>query len=216
MYSQKLLTYQFFHKKVLASLLISKELCPQLKTLPSLINVTLTFNTLKLYDINLLTINALMFLLFGQYPKPIFDKKLAKYRKSKISFMLTFSKKVSLYMFFKIYLLSLSRQNEFTGYTFKTIFFIIPQQLFSFPVKNLMTFYLIDYLYGQQPKNILTVKQQFTLNINCSFAKNSYLNMDFLKLNNLPLFFDNDFTNQVPNPNTLETETEPVLTNVTK
>lgn len=191
MYSHKNLTYQFFQKKLLASLLISKqEMISSLKTLPVLVNVSFTFNTIKFYDINLLTINALLFLVFGQYPKTIFNKKLAKYRKRKISFTLSFSKKKALYMFNKLYFLSLSRQNEFTGYTFKTIFFIIPQQLFSFPVKSLLTLYLIDYLYGQQTKNILTVKQNFTLNVNCSFVQNSYLNMDFLKLINLPLFFD--------------------------
>jgi len=196
MYSHKDLIYQFFHKKLLASLLISKENINTLKTLPVLMNVSFTFNTLKFYDINLLTINALLFLVFGQYPKTIFNKRLAKYRKSKISFTISFSKKNALYIFHKLYLLSLSRQNEFTGYIFKTVFFIIPQQLFSFPVKSLITFYLIDYLYGQQTKNILTVKQNFTLNVNCSFFQNSYLNMDYLKLINLPLFFDSYFIEQ--------------------
>jgi hypothetical protein len=195
--------YQFFQKKLLASLLISKqEMISSLKTLPVLVNVSFTFNTIKFYDINLLTINALLFLVFGQYPKTIFNKKLAKYRKRKISFTLSFSKKNALYMFNKLYFLSLSRQNEFTGYTFKTIFFIIPQQLFSFPVKSLLTLYLIDYLYGQQTKNILTVKQSFTLNVNCSFLQNSYLNMDYLKLINLPLFFDSYLIQQNNNEDT--------------
>lgn len=196
MYSHSLLIYQYFHKKLLASLLISKEQILNFNDIPNLLNLTFTFNTLKTYDINLLTINALLFLIFGQYPKIIFNKNLAKYRKSKITFLFTFSKKKALYNFLKLYLLSLSRQNDFTGYFFKTIFFIIPQTVFSFPVKNLMTLYLIDYLYSQQPRNILTVKQQFTLNINCCFANQNYLNMDYLKLINLPLYFDSYFSSE--------------------
>ena len=144
LYSHKLSLYQYVHKKLIASLYISKHLNPTLKTLPNFLNVTVAFNTIKNFDVNLLTINALLFLVLGQYPKPIFKKKLAKYRKSKITFMLTFSKKNSLYFYNKLYLLFLSRQTEFLGYTFKTIYLIVPQQVYSFPIKSLLTFYLID------------------------------------------------------------------------
>jgi hypothetical protein len=191
--------YQFFHKKLLASLFISKELTPHLLELPGFLNITLTFNTLKTYDINLLTLNALLFLIFGQYPKSIFDKKLAKYRKSKISFKISFSKKNTLYFFLKLYFLCLSRQPEFDGFLYKTMFFIIPPKVYSFSSKSVLIFYLIDYLYTQQPKNLLTVKQKFTLNINCSFLQKSFHNLDYLSLINLPLFFDTEFTESVQN-----------------
>lgn len=194
MYSSKKITRHFIEKKLLASLLISKDFVPQLRNLPNLKNLTVTFNTIKNYDINLLTINSLLFLLFGQYPKIVFNKKLAKYRKSKISFSITFSTKNALYFLLKLHFLTISRQNEFTGYLYKTIFFIIPPKQFTFPVKSLNVFYLIDYLYGQQPKNILTVKQRFTLNVNCSFNKKSLNNLDILRLVNVPLNLDPQFS----------------------
>ncbi len=211
MYSQKLALYQFVHKKLIASLYISKHLNPALTTLPTFLNVTVAFNTLKIFDVNLLTINALLFLVFGQYPKPIFKKKLAKYRKSKITFMLTFSKKNSLYFYNKLYLLFLSRQTEFVGYTYKTVFLIVPQQVYSFPIKTLLTFYMIDYLYGQQTKSILTVKQQFTLNVNCCFNNSSFFTMDYLRLMNLPLFFDSLLTEEQKKNLTVKQELEESL-----
>lgn len=201
MYSAKTITYHYLEKKLLASLLISKDFIPHLRDLPKLQTLTVTFNTLKNYDINLLTINSLLFLLFGQYPQIIFNKKLAKYRKSKISFSIKFSTKTALYQLLKLHFLAVGRQNEFTGYLYKTIFFVIPPRQFAFPLKTLSVFYLVDYLYGQQPKNILTVKQQFTLNVNCSFKTRDFKNMDLLRMINVPLILDTDFsvqTNEKP------------------
>jgi hypothetical protein len=189
---QKYNIYKFFQQKVLASLYISKEIDPKLLEIPTFLNITITFNSLKVYDINLLTINALLYLMFGQYPACIFNKKLAKYRKSKISFKLSFSKKEALYCFSKLFLFCLSRQPDFVGYFLKTNFFLLPVsfQNYTFPVKTLHIFYILEYLYSQQPKNLLIVKQPFTLNVNCSFQNYQNFNLNYLTASNIPFIFE--------------------------
>jgi hypothetical protein len=183
--------YNFIHQKLLASLFISKEKISSLAFLFFVKQLNLTINTIKLYDINLLTINALWFLMFGQYPHIIFKKKLAKYRKSKITFMISFTKQNVCYNLFKLLYLSSARQIEFKGYIYKTIFFIAPQPHFNFPLQTINIFYMAEYLYSQQIKSILTVKQNVTINVDCSFKeKNNFANLDYLRIMNVPLNFD--------------------------
>jgi hypothetical protein len=185
------LIYNFFHSKCLASLFLSKNSLTFNYNDLGLKKLTLIINTIKFYDINLLTINGLWFLLFGQYPKGILKKKLIKYRKSKISFLLTFSKKKALYTLIKIFFLAIARQDDFQGYFYKTDYFIETHSHWTFPIKTLSLFFMIDFLYGQQPKNLLTVKQKLTINIDCSFINMlNETNAEYLYLLNLPFFFE--------------------------
>ncbi len=191
----KKVVYLFLHKKCLASLFLSKYNENYTYLFNGFKALTLSINTLKLYDSNLLIINALCFLLLGQYPKILMDKSLIKYRKSKITFILTFSKKYSLYIFLKLFYLTLARQLNFQGYFFKTNYFVTYHNHWTFPIKTLYSFFMIDFLYGQQHKSILTVKQKLTINIDCSFLVPSHkTNAEYIYLLSIPFLVDTLFT----------------------
>jgi hypothetical protein len=186
--SNKTLFYTFLQQKYLTSLFISKETVTKQSIHFGLMRLHLVINTTKIHDVNLLTINALWFLLLGQYPKSIMQKSLMKYRKSKISFLITLSKSTALYTLCKLIFLSMARQVEFTGYLLKTALFFTPIYSFSVGMRSLPIFYMVEYLYGQQGKSILTVKQKVTINVTCGFLQaNDDLNLSFLRSVGCPL-----------------------------
>ena len=154
--------------------------------------LNITFQATRIYDINLLTINSLCFLLFGQYPGINFNKHFAKYKKSKIKFILSFNKKKICYLLFKLLYLANARQSDFTGYLYKNVYLLYPQQQIIFPIKTLYLFYMVDFLYGQQEKSILKVRQKLTLNIECLFSlEQETMSLDFLTIMNLPFYLEN-------------------------
>lgn len=185
---QKKFYYGYIQSTVLASLFISKQEDFLRCSFDFLEHVSLTIHMLKRHDTNLLVINALWYLLFGKYPHVVFDRKLIKYRKRKMIFLLTFSKKQGCYTLFRLIYFATARQLDFAGYVYKPIFFMEPSATFSFSTRTLQLFYMIDFLYGQQEKSILTVKQNLTLIIDCKFkAKMKCTNIESLHCLNVPL-----------------------------
>jgi hypothetical protein len=188
--------HYFIHQRLLASLFVSKQLLIFLYSWHFVTQVKLTIKTIKLHDTNLLTINALWFLLYGQYPGMLFDKVLAKYRKSFISFLLSFTKKKICYSLFKTVYFASARQLDFGGYVYKDIFFAEPQPNCKVSLYGIDLFYMVDFLYSQQSRSILKVKQRVSLKLECVFNNDiNFSNTEYLRAINIPLIIEDEIKN---------------------